>query len=58
MKEVRKANIICNKTGQGYNTYKISLPNKWVQELNITPENRAVNISLEDNKIVIKKAEE
>lgn len=53
--EERKAKIICGKTGQGYHTYKIALPNKWIHELELSADNREVIIKFEDNKIIISK---
>lgn len=55
--EERTANIICGKNGQGYNTYKIALPNCWIHALELSNENREVSLRFEDNIIAIKKRE-
>ena len=55
--EFRKANIMFNKNGNGFSTTRISLPVTWVKKLNLSEENRQVLISLEKNKILIRKVE-
>ena len=55
--EKRDVNISFYKAGNGGNSNRITLPKKWVEKIGITPENRAVEIVLdeENNSIVIKK---
>ena len=57
-----KRNIIFNKAGgtAGSNSvgYKLNLPADMVKALGVTPENRAVELELKKDKIIIKKAEE
>ena len=57
MKEIRKANILFNKTGQGSTTTRITLPVGWVKELKFDEEDRLAIIEIDNNKIVIRKAE-
>jgi hypothetical protein len=57
MKEVRKANVMFNKNGQGFVTTRIALPVPFVKELGISEKNREVIIYLDYNKIVIEKGE-
>lgn len=42
--------------GSSSKQYRINLPNKWMQEMGITPEERAVNASFDGKKITIEKA--
>lgn len=57
--EIRKTKIIINKSkgnsGSGSVNYKIALPSKWINELEISNENSYVNISFDGEQIVIKK---
>ena len=55
--EKRDVNISFYKAGTGGISNRITLPKKWVEKIGITPENRAVEIVLdeENNSIVIKK---
>ena len=55
--EKRDVNISFYKAGNGGISNRITLPKKWVEKIGITPENRAVEIVLdeENNSIVIKK---
>ena len=57
MKEIRKANILFNKTGQGSTTTRITLPVGWVRSLNFNEENRQALIEIDNNKIIIRKVE-
>ncbi len=55
--EKRDVNISFYKAGNGGISNRITLPKKWVEKIGITPENRAVEIVLdeENNSIIIKK---
>lgn len=59
--ETRTRKIMINKAGgnasENAYTYRISLPNIWMQKLGITPEERDVTISFDSEKetITIKK---
>lgn len=57
--EVRKAKLIANKAGgnssKGSFNYKVSIPNIWVKDLGLGPENRDICIYFENDKIIIKK---
>ena len=55
--EKRDVNISFYKAGNGGISNRITLPKKWVEKIGITPENRAVEIVLdeENNSILIKK---
>ena len=55
-KEEKKINF--NKGGNGATSGRVILPARWLKHLGITEENNKVTLELEDNKIVIKKAEE
>ena len=57
--EQRKMKVIFNKAGgnaskKSYGA-KISLPKVWMNEMNITPEEREVLLSFENKKITIEK---
>jgi hypothetical protein len=57
--EKRKVRVIIGKSGGnssvGSLSHKISLPNKWVQEMGVTLEDRDVLISFDGHKILIEK---
>ena len=51
--EKRKSKIQCAKNGQGYNTYRITLPNTWVHAMSINADDRNVIITYDNEKITI-----
>lgn len=51
----RKAKIIFNKNGKGYNSYKVSLPTEFIKKLEITEEDRNVIVEYIKDRIIIKK---
>lgn len=55
--EKRNVNISFYKAGNGGISNRITLPKKWVEKIGITPDNRAVEIILdeENDSIIIKK---
>ena len=55
--EKRDLNISFYKAGNGGISNRITLPKKWVEKIGITPDNRAVEIILdeENDSIIIKK---
>lgn len=57
--ETRKAKIIMTQSGgtaAGSATYRLTIPNKWIKELEITPEDRQVTLILtDDKKIIVEK---
>lgn len=53
----RKVNVIFNKTGRGFRTYKISLPSPWIDEFGLTEEDKAVFMYFENGKIIISKVD-
>lgn len=57
--ETVKRNIMMNKAGGNASknalTYRISLPARAIKALGITPEDRSVILSYDDEKIVIVK---
>ena len=55
MKEVRKANVIFNKNGNGFTTNKITLPVQWIKDLGFTQEDRTAIIEITENRIMIRK---
>ena len=55
MKESRDLKITFTKGGSGSTTCKLGIPVKWIKELNITPEDRDVEVTLDDDKIIIEK---
>ena len=61
-KEIRKLKIHVGKVGGNSGStskhFRISLPNKWVKEMGITPEERTVNASFDGEVITIEKAQE
>lgn len=57
MKEIRKANVLYNKTGQGSITTRITLPVGWVRALSFKEEDRQAFIEIDGDKIIIRKVE-
>ncbi|MDK2584237.1 AbrB/MazE/SpoVT family DNA-binding domain-containing protein [Romboutsia sedimentorum] len=55
MKEERNLKISFTKSGSGSESTRVSLPIKWIRELGITPDDREVEVTLEDDKIIISK---
>ncbi|WAW15307.1 hypothetical protein [Peptostreptococcus equinus] len=57
MEEKRKAKIIFNKSGDKNKSTvnRVTLPVPWVRELGITEDDREVQISIENKKIIIEK---
>lgn len=55
-----RRNIIISKAGgtagKSSVNYKVSLPADMVKELGVTPEDRGVELTLENEKIIIKKS--
>lgn len=56
MKEIRNANIIFNKNGNGFLSTKIALPVPWIKELGFSEKDKSAIITIEDNKIIIEKS--
>lgn len=59
MAETRKRNIMINKAGgtagKGSVNYRVSLPAPWMEQIGVCEEDREVNITFKDNKIIISK---
>lgn len=57
--EQRNLRLIINKDGHGTTNYKISLPKKWIDKMNLNENERNIvnSFDQENNKIEIKKAE-
>nr|DAX19244.1 MAG TPA: Toxin SymE, type I toxin-antitoxin system [Caudoviricetes sp.] len=55
--EKRDVNISFYKAGNGGISNRITLPKKWVEKIGITPDDRNVEIILDEknNSIIIKK---
>ena len=57
MKEEIDLNISFYKAGNAGISSRITLPRKWVKDMGLTPENKAVKMKYEDGVITIKKIE-
>lgn len=57
MKEVRNLNISFSLSGSKSQTNRITLPTSWVRKMNITEDNRSVEVTFNDETqtITIKK---
>lgn len=53
--EKRILKVLLSKSGSGSLSPKISLPTTWIKEMNITQEEREVEVYFENNEIRIKK---
>lgn len=56
--EEKKSKIIFNKSGDGYFSGKLSIPLKWLKDMNVTLEEREVEVKYNEKTktITIKKA--
>lgn len=48
--EVRNLKIIFNKSGDGYFSGKLSIPMNWLKDMNLTPDDREVEVSYNQNE--------
>ncbi len=59
MRETRRSKISIGKPGgtegKGSRSYRIILPNNWMNDLSITPDDRDVDLEFHGKKIIIKK---
>ncbi|WP_035790313.1 hypothetical protein [Clostridium beijerinckii] len=59
MEETRDLKVMFNKSGgtagKGAYSPKISLPKVWLDEMGITLEDRDVNVTFKNKKIIIEK---
>ena len=55
--EVRNLKIIFNKSGDGYFSGKLSIPMTWLKDMNLTPEDREVEVAYnqEEKSFIVKK---
>lgn len=53
--EKRDLKITFSKSGAGNLTPRLSLPAKWIKEMEISQENREVEVIYENGKITIQK---
>lgn len=53
--KIRKANMIFNKNGNGFDTTKITIPVNWARQLGFTPDDKEGILLLEDNQIILRK---
>ena len=57
--EKRILNVIFNCSGgnsaKGSITNRLTIPTLWIKEMGITQENRQVEVTFNDNKIIIEK---
>lgn len=56
MEEVRKLNLMFNKGGSGSETARLAIPTKWVKEMELNKEEKAVLVIAKQKHLVIKKA--
>lgn len=59
MKDSRVLKVLFNKSSSaaGKNSYspKLSIPKIWLDDMNINPDEREVNLTYENKKIIIEK---
>ena len=56
MLETRELKVIFGKAGNGYPTYRLTLPTSWIDELKITEDERILRATLDGNKIILEKS--
>lgn len=59
--ESRKAKLIVNKPGgtasEKSRTYRVTLPNVWIEQLGLNENSRDIELSFDGNRIIIDKAQ-
>ena len=55
--EFRKLNIAFNNVGNGQYGTRLTLPNKWIKQMEINRENRAIILTQVSTALVITKTE-
>ena len=55
MNESRQLKVSFNKSGSGSISSSVRLPISWLKEMNISKEDREVEIIFDNEKIIIKK---
>ena len=55
MQEIREIKITLARSGNGSLSPRITLPTKWIRELNSREENRNTKVSFDGEKIIIEK---
>lgn len=57
--ETRNAKLIINKSGgtasEKSKTYRVTIPNSWVEQLGISEENREIELSFDGTEITVKR---
>lgn len=57
--EQRELKVIFNKSGgtagKNSTTARVTIPNRWVKEMGLSPENREVLVEFDNKKITIQK---
>ena len=57
--ETRNAKIIVNKSGgtasEKSKTYRVTIPNSWVEQLGISEENREIELSFDGTEITVRR---
>ncbi|MGL4801981.1 MAG: AbrB/MazE/SpoVT family DNA-binding domain-containing protein [Cetobacterium sp.] len=53
--EVRDLNIIFNKSGTGSTSTRLSIPIKWLRQMDISQDERGVTVYFDGEKIIITK---
>lgn len=53
--EIRDANIIFNKNGNGYLSTKIAIPVPWIKAMGFNTDNKGAILEFDKDKIIIKK---
>ena len=57
--ETRNAKLIINKSGgtasEKSKTYRVTIPNSWVEQLGISEDNRAIELSFDGTEITVRR---
>lgn len=58
MNEVKKTNVTLNKNGNGFFSYKLNLPKRWLTEIGVTEDEKEIILEYDEIKkqIIIKKS--
>lgn len=54
-KKEKTSNVNFAKSGNGYYSVRITLPNEWVSDMGINKDNKNVKLTYDGKKIIIEK---
>ena len=52
--EIKRSKIIVNRTATS-STYKLVIPKRWCESIGLSPEDKDIKITFDEEKIIIEK---